>query len=507
MKLERIGYAIAVVLVIPFMGTLATVSSDDDGHLDPNGAAAPVVTPTPSSSATGQTTGTGSAGGLPSEPSVPIHPLAAPTGTAGQTSATPGQTAPGSGESQDDKECYENMLLYARVMELVRERYVDDKKTTYSALTKAALKGMLSSLDPHSQFLDENGFQDLQKVTKGAYSGIGITLGMKNGWMVVTQILQGSPSERAGILPGDRLISVEGKATDRLVLADVDELLKGEPGEMVSLAFERPRTGAPEGGNAYKVDVMRETIRVRSIKDVKILPSDIAGPNLRIGYIRIEEFEEKTSEELDSALADLQGKGMQGLVIDLRNNPGGLLDVAVDVASKFLPGGSVVVTTKGKTPDQLRQYVTRSAGSQLNYPIVLLVNGYTASAAEIMAGAMKDLNRAVIVGETTFGKGSVQTVEPLGHGLGIRLTTAKYYTPSNRSIQELGVSPDVPVVMSDEDERRLALVESERSLNPDEQIEVSTFKDAPLIRAIAAIRTLLKTEGQPGGLSTAELKR
>ena len=439
-------------------------------------------------------------------PAAPAVPAIAITPTPVTPSSLP-PVVPNAKASQEDAECYENVLLFARVMQLVRERYVDDKKTGYTQLTHAALKGMLNSLDPHSQFLDESGFQEIQRETKGEFTGLGITVGSKNGYLVILQPMQNSPGERAGILPGDRIMSINGKDAEKMSLADANALLRGLPGEKATLTLLRPEAGAPNGGSVYKVDIVRETIRLTSVKDDKILPAELTGPDMKIGYVRIEEFEEKTGEELDNALAKMQSAGMQGLVIDLRNNPGGLLDVAVDVAGKFLPPGTVVVSTRGRKIDQVREYVARNQTEQPNYPMAILINGYSASGAEIMAGALKDLDRAVLVGETTFGKGSVQTIEPLGNGIGIRLTTARYYTPSKRSIQEVGIIPDIPVTLSDEDERRVALTEVSRPLSPDEQIEVSKLKDTPLLRAITALKTLQQYPSQgPGSAAVVSLK-
>jgi carboxyl-terminal processing protease len=228
---------------------------------------------------------------------------------------------------------------------------------------------------------------------------------------------------------------------------------------------------------------------VASVKDPHLLPASLAGPD-RIGYVRIEEFAEKTSDELDKALDDLEKQNLQGLVIDLRNNPGGLLDSAVDVAGKFVAPGTVIVSTKGRTPDQDQDFRARTEEERPDYPIALLINGYSASGAEIVAGALKDLHRAILVGETTFGKGSVQTVQPLGNGVGLRLTMAKYYTPSKRTIHEVGVAPDIEVPITDEEERRIVLVQSKRALSPEEQAEAAKMEDRQLARAVDALRAM-----------------
>jgi carboxyl-terminal processing protease len=275
-----------------------------------------------------------------------------------------------------------------------------------------------------------------------------------------------------------------------MTLAAAEKALKGQPGEKSLLTLQRPVAGAPGGGTVFEVTLTRETIRVASVKDAHLLPLSMAGQD-KIGYVRIEEFAENTSDELDHALDDLERQGIQGLVIDLRNNPGGLLDSAVDVAGKFVPPNTVIVSTKGRTPDESQDFRARVQRQHPDYPIALLINGYSASGAEIVAGALKDLNRAILVGETTFGKGSVQTVQPLGNGVGLRLTMAKYYTPSKKTIHEVGVSPDIEVPISDAEERRIMLAEAKRPLTPEEQTEAAKAEDRQLERAASSLRSII----------------
>lgn len=391
-------------------------------------------------------------------------------------------------EKPDDS--YQYTLLFARVLQLVRQDYVDPSKVGYKDLTYAALRGMLSSLDPHSQFLDEENFQDIQRETKGEFSGLGIVIGIKDGGLVILSPMEDSPGGRAGLMPGDRILKIDGKNTEKMTLAAAEKALKGQPGEKAQMTLLRPEAGAPGGGKVFEVTLTRETIRVASVKDAQLLPASMAGQD-KIGYVRIEEFAENTSDELDHALEGLEHSGIQGLVIDLRNNPGGLLDSAVDVAGKFVPPNTVIVSTKGRTPDQSQDFRARVQRRHPDYPIALLINGYSASGAEIVAGALKDLHRAILVGETTFGKGSVQTVQPLGNGVGLRLTMAKYYTPSRRTIHEVGVSPDIEVPISDAEERRVVLAEAKRPLTPDEQIEAAKADDRQLERAASSLRSIL----------------
>ena len=391
--------------------------------------------------------------------------------------------------AEQPNESYEYTLLFARVMQMIRQDYVDESKVGYKELTYAALRGMLSSLDPHSQFLDEESFQDMQRETKGEFSGLGIVVGVKEGALVILSPMEDSPGGRAGIMPGDKILKIDGKSTEKMTLPVAIKALKGKTGEKAQLTLLRPIAGAPNGGNVFEVNLMRETIRVSSVKNVKMLPAAMAGQD-KIGYVRIEEFGENTSDELDHALENLEHSGMQALVIDLRNNPGGLLDSAVDVAGKFLPPNVVIVSTKGRTPDQEQEFRARAERQHPDYPIAVLINGYSASGAEIVAGALKDLNRAILVGETTFGKGSVQTVQTLGNGVGLRLTTAKYYTPSKKTIHEVGIAPDIEVPITDVEERRIVLAETKRQLTPEEQADVVKMQDRQLERAVSSLRSV-----------------
>jgi carboxyl-terminal processing protease len=391
-------------------------------------------------------------------------------------------------EKPDDS--YQYTLLFARVLQLIRQDYVDPSKVAYKDLTYAALRGMLSSLDPHSQFLDEENFQDIQRETKGEFSGLGIVIGVKDGSLIILSPMEDSPGGRAGLMPGDRILKIDGKNTEKMTLAAAEKALKGQPGEKAQMTLLRPVAGAPGGGTVFEVTLTRETIRVASVKDAQVLPASIAGQE-KIGYVRIEEFAENTSDELDHALVGLEHSGIQGLVIDLRNNPGGLLDSAVDVAGKFVPPNTVIVSTKGRTPDESQDFRARVQRRHPDYPIAVLINGYSASGAEIVAGALKDLHRAILVGETTFGKGSVQTVQPLGNGVGLRLTMAKYYTPSKKTIHEVGVSPDIQVPITDAEERRILLAEAKRQLTPEEQAEAAKADDRQLERAASSLRSIL----------------
>jgi carboxyl-terminal processing protease len=419
----------------------------------------------------------------PAASPAPVAPEAA-TNTSSPAASSSADAPPGADDS------YQYTLLFTRVMQLVRQNYVDPKKVGYKELTYAALKGMLASLDPHSQFLDEEAFADLQRETGGGpFSGLGIIVGVKDGATVIVSPMEDSPAGRAGLMPGDRILKINGKTTEKMSLTAVGDLLKGAIGEKASLTLLRP-TGATAGdGDVFEVTLTREIIQISSVKDPHLLPPKLAGTD-KVGYVRIGLFDQNTPEELNRALDALEKSGMEALVIDLRNNGGGLLDAAVEVAGGFVPANTVIVSIRGRSPDQDEDFRAKSPRQRPDYPIALLINGYSASAAEILAGALKDLNRAILVGETTFGKGSVQTVQALGNGVGMRLTTAKYYTPSNRTIHEVGITPDLPVPITNTEERRIMLAEAKRSLTPEEQVEASKMVDRQLQRAVSALRSV-----------------
>ncbi|MEM1060572.1 MAG: S41 family peptidase [Verrucomicrobiota bacterium] len=385
--------------------------------------------------------------------------------------------------SQDDG--YDATHMLTRVVELVREQYVDQSKVSYEELYQAAAKGVLSSLDPHSQFLDEDAFSAMQKDTSGEFSGLGLMVGAKDRAIVVLSAMEGTPSHRAGILPGDRILKIDGVSTEDMSLNEAVKHMKGENGESIRLTLLR-RNDAGEG-TVIEPIMQRETIRVATVRAAKILPEEMTGKT-RIGYVRLEQFGEHTEEEFADALGKLEAEGMEALVLDLRNNPGGLLDSAVEVAGKFLPTGQVIVSTKGRSSRNSYEYTAASTQRAGDYPLAVLVNAYSASGAEIVAGALQDLDRAVLVGETTFGKGSVQSVQSLGEGIGLRLTTAHYYTPSKKVIHEVGVSPDISVPIGREEEEKLQLATRPHLLDDEQKEQVRNLRDTQLERAVVALK-------------------
>ena len=391
-----------------------------------------------------------------------------------------------SAAADSDDAGYENLTVFTRALQLIRQDYVDPNKIGYKDLTYSALRGMLGSLDPHSQFMQPTDFRDMQDETRSEFGGLGIVVSTKDGVITVVSPMEDTPGFRAGILPGDQILRINGTTTEKMSLQDAIDLLRGDPGQKVTLTIFRP-------SNKETKDyvLQREIIKVASVKDSKILDQSITG-NFKIGYLRITQFNEPTAQELDQKLNELQAKGMQALIVDLRYNPGGLLTSAVDVCGLFLPPKTMVVYTEGRDASQRREYDTaKNEKQRSNFPMVLLVNSGSASGSEIVAGALKDLNRAILVGETTFGKGSVQSVIQLPDGSALRLTTAKYYTPSKQVIHEKGITPNIKASLSPDQERALLLRRRDGPLSPDEQKIVNEQKDSQLDRAVDALKGVM----------------
>jgi carboxyl-terminal processing protease len=388
--------------------------------------------------------------------------------------------------SDDEDNGYSQIAIFAKAVELIRQDYVDGNKTSYHELVTAALKGMLSSLDPHSQFMDPNDFRDMQDDTRSRFSGLGIEVAVKSGLPTVVTPMEDTPAARAGILSGDQILKINGASTDKMDLQDVINHLRGAPGQKITLTLIRPST------KEIKDYVLERTeIKVQSVKGAKLLDRELTGP-FKIGYVRLIQFNEPTADELSKALDGLQNQGMQALILDLRNNPGGLLNSAVDVCAQFVPGNTKVVSTQGRVASQQRDYTTSTASKERpQFPMVVLVNEGSASGAEIVCGALKDLHRAIIVGETTFGKGSVQNVLPLPDGSAVRFTTAKYYTPSKQVIHGNGVTPNIRVPMTPEQERALLAQRSSDYGKPEDERNFIKSKDPQTLRAIDALKGVM----------------
>ena len=389
------------------------------------------------------------------------------------------------GKDEEDNG-YSQISIFAKAIELIRQDYVDGNKTSYHDLVTAAMKGMLSSLDPHSQFMDPNDFRDMQDDTRSRFNGLGIEVSMKNGLPTVVTAMEDTPAAKAGILSGDQILRINGVSTERMDLQDAINVLRGPAGRKVTLTLLRPSTKEIKD---YSLE--RAEIKVQSVKGARLLDAELTGP-FRIGYIRLIQFNEPTAEELSKALDELQKQGMQALILDLRNNPGGLLNSAVDVCAQFLPPNTKVVSTQGRVASQQHDYATSGAKKERsNFPIALLINEGSASGAEIVSGALKDLHRAILVGETTFGKGSVQNVMQLPDGSAVRFTTAKYYTPGKQVIQGNGVAPNIRVAMTPEQERALFALRNAENVKPEDERNIIKAKDPQMLRAIDALKGVM----------------
>jgi carboxyl-terminal processing protease len=334
----------------------------------------------------------------------------------------------------DSKEIYEYLKTFSDVIDLVKKNYVDEVKD--KDVVYAAIKGILESLDPHSSFMTPDMYKDMQTETKGEFGGIGIEITIKDGFPTVITPIEDTPAYKAGLKSGDHIIKIDGKPAKNMGLVDVVKLIRGQKGKAINLTVMREGFTAPRD-----FIVVRDVIQVKSIK-YRMLEDNY-------GYVRIVQFQEKTTKDLDNALKELEkankGKPLKGILLDLRNNPGGLLEQAVDVSDEFLSDGLIVyIEGRQKEDNKMKFYATKKNSDYLG-PLVVLVNEGSASASEIVAGAMQDYKRGIIVGTKSFGKGSVQTIFPLSDGSAVRLTTAKYYTPKGRSIQAEGITPDIIV--------------------------------------------------------------
>jgi carboxyl-terminal processing protease len=326
---------------------------------------------------------------------------------------------------------YESLEAFTNILSIVKKNYVEDVET--KTLVNGAINGMLNSLDPHSAYLTPELYKDLQMDTQGRFGGLGIEITVKGGVLTVVSPIEDTPAFKAGIKPGDMIFKIEDEFTKDMTLVDAVKKMRGPKGSKINLSIKRE--GVPE---LIDFTLMRDTIRVQSVRS-RVLESGY-------GYIRLAQFQERSDRDVQKALEKLAAEkgGLKGLVLDLRNNPGGLLTQAVRIADLFLDSG-LIVYTEGRIESQKQKYFAQKDGSWMDFPMVVLVNGGSASASEIVAGALQDHKRAVVLGTKTFGKGSVQTILPLDDNSALRLTTARYFTPSGRSIQATGIVPDIVV--------------------------------------------------------------
>jgi carboxyl-terminal processing protease len=324
-------------------------------------------------------------------------------------------------------ESYEELQVFAEVLSQVKKHYVEETKT--KDLVQGALRGMLAGLDPHSSFMTPDMFKEMQVETRGEFGGLGIQIGIKDNRLTVIAPIEDTPAFTAGIQSGDTIIKVDETSTKDLTLMEAVQHMRGPRGTSVNLTVIREGMEEP-----LVFTITRDIIKIQSVRS-KLLEGNV-------GYARLSQFQEASTEDLTKALEELTAKNIQGLILDLRNNPGGLLTAAVGVSEQFLESGRLVVSIRGRNEQKI-EYRASATSKNYEYPMIVLINHGSASASEIVAAAMQDWGKAVVIGTTSFGKGSVQTILPLSDGSGLRLTTAKYYTPKGKSIHTIGVQPDI----------------------------------------------------------------
>src|SRR5437867_3063730 len=333
-------------------------------------------------------------------------------------------------KSADSSATYEQLKLFTEVLSIVQNQYVD--QVPPKDLIYNAIKGTLRGLDPHSSFLDPDSYKEMQVETTGSFGGLGIEITLRDDVLTVVSPIEGTPAHRAGLQTGDRIVKIDGLVTKDMQLPDAVKRMRGKPGTKVTITVVREGWTEPKD-----FEITREQIRVQSVRS-----HDLGGG---VAYVKLRQFQEQSPGDLGAALEKASKAGMKALLLDLRNNPGGLLTAAVEVTEEFIDDGKLVVYTEGRVRNQNMRFSAHAKKSYPTLPMVVLVNQGSASASEIVAGALQDWGRAIVVGTQTFGKGSVQTIIPLSDGSGLRLTTAKYFTPKGRSIHGQGITPDIVV--------------------------------------------------------------
>ena len=390
-------------------------------------------------------------------------------------------------DKKEKNELFKQVELFSDSLAIIQSDYVEE--VTPKDLIYGALKGMLSALDPHSQFLDPQTYSELKLDTEGKFGGLGIEITIKDSLLTVVTPIEDTPAWKAGLKANDRIVKIDSELTRDITLTDAVKKLRGDPGTSVNLTILREAEK-----KLLEFKITRDIIKIRNVKEGRILENGI-------GYIRLIEFRENAVKEMNQALKNLAKEGMNALILDLRNNPGGLLDIAVKVAEKFLEKDKMVVYTKGRIPSQDLEFLSKEAKPIIDIPIVVLINAGSASGSEIVAGCLQDYKRAIILGTQSFGKGSVQTVIPLRDGSALRLTTSKYFTPQGKVIHEKGVTPDIIV-----EEGRIEIVqesvgleslhvfddiEEKEDKEKKDQEEVFDYKsDNQLMRAVDVLKAL-----------------
>jgi carboxyl-terminal processing protease len=386
----------------------------------------------------------------------------------------------GVAKSSGEDRGYQAIRQFTGVMKLIRGNYVDEDKVDYDNLINGAMRGMLGSLDRFSSYISPADYAKMREETEGAFGGIGVIISIRDEVLTVVAPQPDTPGARAGLKGSDQIVKVDGVETHGMTTSEAVGLIKGEPGSKVKLTIRRPD---PE--KTFDVMVERAIIPIHTVKHARFAAPDI-------GYVQLTQFSENSVDELKKQLKELRDNGaLKGLIIDLRNNPGGLLDSAVDISSLFMPEEELVVFTQGRDKNSRDERFSGNGEKFLDFEVVILINEGSASAAEILAGCLKDTDRAVLVGEKTFGKGSVQSIIELDDSSAVRLTTAHYYTPSENVIHNNGIQPNVIVDISDEDARQLFAQRSRfegQGRQPDEPEDI---KDLQLEQGIALVKALL----------------
>ncbi len=382
------------------------------------------------------------------------------------------------GEQPDDNG-YNSIYKMMYVMQKIRRDYVDEKKVGYSALIRGAMRGMLRNLDPFCSYMDEQGYKDMIEDTEGReYGGVGIVVTYKSNALRVIAPADDSPASRAGIQPGDIILKIDDHETSSMSFDECVKKMKGEVGTSITLTIYRE-----SDDSTVELTIKREMIELSTVKGAKIVQDGV-------GYVRITQFNLPTAADLDKALKKLKDEEMKALVLDLRGNPGGLLTSAIEVSSRFVDTGELIVYTEGRMKSSRFDYFSLKCDKFTGLPLAILVDGNSASASEIVAGCLQDHKKAVLVGEKTFGKGSVQTVFPMPDNSGaIRLTTAKYYTPSNRVIHENGIEPTVAVLLSQKElgdiySQRLAFPGIIKPNTPDSVTDVQLQRAVEVLKGV-----------------------
>lgn len=384
-------------------------------------------------------------------------------------------------------ETYKELNLFAEALTLIQSQYVEEMKP--KDLIYGSLKGMLTSLDPYSEFLAPEEYSDLKSDTEGRFGGLGMEITIQDGLVTVVTPLEDTPAWNAGIQAGDKIVKIDDKITKDYSLTDAVKLLRGAPDTKVHITVWRPKEK-----KMLEFDIARAMIKIEDIKNPRMIDSNIA-------YIRVVEFSEETAGDFYQALQNLEEKGMKALVLDIRYNPGGLLEAAVDLTELFLDKDQVVVSTKSRTDNQNFIFRSKESSKYKDLPLVVLINEGSASGSEIVAGALQDYKRAVVIGEKSFGKGLVQTVLPLPDGSAIKLTTSKYFTPLGRSIDKQGIIPDIEVKFKelpssnekDEEDSIKKEITQQLELNekPADEFMQRLERDNQLVSAIDVLKGLL----------------